>query len=129
MQKVVLIARILLGLIFVVFSANYVLDFMPPLEGSDEAMAYIGALAATGYLFPVMNIVLFASGALLLAGVWVPLALTLLAPIIVNIVLFHVVLDNAGLPLAIVLLALEIFLAWAYRDSFKGVLDMRAKPS
>jgi hypothetical protein len=48
---------------------------------------------------------------------------------VVNIVLFHVFLDPAGMPIAILVLVLEVFLAWGYRDSFKGVLDLRAKPS
>jgi hypothetical protein len=69
------------------------------------------------------------AGIFLLAGILVPLALTLLAPVVVNIVLFHVFLDPAGMPIAILVLVLEVFLAWGYRDSFKGVLDLRAKPS
>ncbi len=66
---------------------------------------------------------------MLLSGKYVPLGLTLLAPITVNIVLLHIFLDTAGLPMAIIILALHIFLAWAYRGSFKGVLDMNAQPS
>lgn len=128
MQKAVLVARILLGLVFVVFSANYVLHFIP-VEANDDAMAFMGALGATGYMWPVIKLVEFVSGALLLAGVFVPLALVLLAPIVVNIVLLHVFLDTAGLPVAILVLVLQVFLAWSYRDSFAGVLDMHAKPS
>jgi len=59
----------------------------------------------------------------------VPFALTILAPIVVVIVLFHVFLDPAGMPIAILILVLEVFLAWSYRDSFKGVLNPRAKPT
>ncbi len=128
MSKAVLIARILLGLIFVVFSANYVLHFIP-VEANDAAGAFMGALGATGYMWPVIKLIEFVSGAMLLAGFGVPLALVLLAPIVVNIVLLHVFLDTAGLPVAILVLALEAFLAWAYCDSWKGVLDFRAKTS
>ena len=128
MQKAVLIARILLGLVFVVFSVNYVLKFIDP-GGNEAAKAFMGALAVTGYMLPVIKIVEFVVGLCLLVGRYVPLALTLLAPITVNIVLFHIFLDTAGLPMAIVILVLHIFLAWAYRDSFKGVLDMGARPS
>ncbi|MCP4899326.1 MAG: DoxX family protein [bacterium] len=129
MDKVVLIARILLGLIFTVFSANYVLNFLPMPEMSEGAGQFMGALATTGYMFPVMKAVEFGAGLLLLSGVLVPLALTLLAPIIVNIVLFNVVLDIAGLPIGLLVLALELFLAWSYRGSFRGVLAMKVEPT
>ena len=128
MQKAVPVARILLGLVFVVFSVNYVLKFIP-IEANEAAGAFFGALGATGYMWPAIKIVEFVSGVLLLAGAYVPLALVLLAPIIVNIVLLHVFLDTAGLPVAILVLVLELFLAWSYRDAFQGVLAMRAKPS
>ena len=128
MQKAVLVARILLGLIFVVFSANYVLKFIP-IQANEAGGAFLGALGATGYMWPLIKIVEFVSGALLLAGAYVPLALVLLAPVVVNIVCYHVFLDTAGMPLTILILVLQVFLAWSYRDSFKGVLEMRAKPS
>ena len=64
----------------------------------------------------------------LLAGRFVPFALTILAPIVMNILFFHVFLDATGLSLALFITALEIFLAWAYRDSFTGVLAMNAQP-
>ena len=127
MQKAVLIARILLGLVFVVFSANYVLEFIDP--GPNEAAgAFMGALAATGYMFPVIKLVEFIVGVCLLVGRYVPFALTILAPITINIVLLHIFLDTAGLPIAIVILVLHVYLAWAYKSSFKGVCDMNAQP-
>jgi uncharacterized membrane protein YphA (DoxX/SURF4 family) len=130
MDKVILIARILLGLIFFVFGLNGFFHFMPiPPPATDAAGAFMGGLAGSGYFFPLLKIVETASGALLLAGFFVPLALTLLAPIIVNIFLYHVFLDSGNLVMAIVILVLECFLAWAYCDSYKGVLEARAKPS
>lgn len=129
MQKVVLVARLLLGLIFTVFGLNGFFNFLPPPEVNEAGGAFLGALAATGYMFPVIKLVETVGGILLLAGVFVPLALVLLAPIVVNIVLFHVVLDTAGLPIAILVLVLEVFLAWGYRGSFRGVLAMKAQPT
>jgi uncharacterized membrane protein YphA (DoxX/SURF4 family) len=128
MKFAVLGARIVLGLIFVVFSANYLLNFLPQPELPEAGGRFIGALVESGYVFPVIKVVEFVGGVLLLVGVLVPLALTLLAPVIVNIVLFHLFLDPASMGLGIVIVALEVFLAWAYRDSFKGVLELRAKP-
>jgi hypothetical protein len=58
----------------------------------------------------------------------VPLALVLLAPIVVSIVLFHGALHPEGMAMPILVLALELYLAWSYRDAFRGVLDARAQP-
>lgn len=124
------VARILLGLIFFVFGLNGFLNFMPAPEGMPErAMAFAGALAASGYMFPLIKGIEVLSGALLLAGRFVPLALVLLAPIIVNIVLFHVVLAPGGYGLLAALLVLELYLAWAYRDSFAPLLRSNARPT
>ena len=128
MQKAVLAARIVLGLIFLVFGANYFLHFIELPPPNEAAGAFMGALAATGYMFPLVKLVEIVGGILLLAGAYVPLALALLAPIVVNIFLLHALLDNGGLPLGVLVLVLEAYLAWAYRDSFKGMLDMRARP-
>jgi len=129
MKKVVMVARLLLGLIFTVFSLNFFVPFLPAPEMTEAAGSFFGALLASGYLVPVLKVTELAAGILLLGGILVPLALTLLAPVVVNIVLFHVFLDPAGMPIAILVLALEVFLAWGYRDSFKSVLNPRAKPN
>ena len=129
MQKVVMVARLLLGLVFTVFGLNVFVQFLPAPERSEAAGSFYGALLGSGYLVPLLGATKLTAGIFLLAGILVPLALTLLAPIVVNIVLFHVFLDPAGMPIAILVLVLEVFLAWGYRDSFKGVLNLRAKPS
>jgi putative oxidoreductase len=123
------VARILLGLIFTVFGLNFFFHFLPqpPLQG--PAGAFAGALLATGYFFYVLKVVEVLSGLALLAGRFVPLALTLLAPIAVHILFFHAFLARAGLPLAVVILVLEVFLAWSYRDAFRPMLNPSAKPS
>jgi putative oxidoreductase len=61
-------------------------------------------------------------GLLLLIGRFVPLGLTLLGPVIVNILLFHIFLDPSGLPMAIVVSALALFLLWRYRENFAGLV-------
>ena len=129
MQKVVMVARLLLGLVFTVFGLNVFVGFLPAPEMPEAAGSFYGALLGSGYLVPLLGATKLTAGIFLLAGILVPLALTLLAPVVVNIVLFHVFLDPAGMPIAIVVLVLEVFLAWGYRDSFKGVLDLRAKPN
>jgi uncharacterized membrane protein YphA (DoxX/SURF4 family) len=127
--KIVLAARILMGLVFFVFGLNFFLHFIPQPPPPPAAAAFAGAMFATGYLFVLVKVVEVACGALLLAGRFVPLALTLLAPIIVNIVFFHAFLAPAGIALPLVVLALEVFLAWSYRDVFRPMLAARAVPS
>jgi uncharacterized membrane protein YphA (DoxX/SURF4 family) len=128
-SKLVLAARVLLGLIFFVFGLNFFLNFIPPHPMPEAAGAFAGALFASGYLFVVLKVVEVASGLLLLAGRFVTLALALLAPIVVNIVLFHAFLAPSGLPLALLVLALEIFLAWSYRSAYRPMLAARVAPT
>lgn len=128
MSKAILGARIILGLIFTLFGINYFVPFLPQPELSEAAGAFFGGLAATGYMLPMVKITELVGGAMLLAGFFVPLALALLAPVVVNIVAFHLFLDLAGMPISILVLALEVFLAWAYRDAFAPMLDAKAKP-
>lgn len=121
MKVAAIIARVLLGLVFVVFGLNGFLHFIktPPMEGPSQA--FMGAMFTTGYL-NVICLLQIAGGALLLAGRYVPLGLTLLGPIIVNIVLFHVFMDRNGLPVALVVAALSLFLLWQNRSAFAGLL-------
>jgi hypothetical protein len=122
-------ARILLGLVFVVFAANYFHPFLPPPSAPipPEAMTFAGALAAS-HLLTFIKIIELGAGLALLANRAVPLAMTLLAPIIVGIVFFHLVLATGGLPIALFVLALELVLAWSYRSAFKPMLRVDAKP-
>ncbi len=121
MNIVIVAARILLGLIFVVFGLNGFLHFihMPPPAG-EAAKQFGTALATTGY-FNVVFFLQLVGGALLLLG-WVPLGLVILSPIIVNIVLFHGFMAPKGLPMAIVVSLLALFLIWSYWKNFAGLL-------
>lgn len=125
MNKLTLAARLLLGLLFLVFGLNGFLQFLPTPDVNAQAGAFLGALAQTGYTFPIIKGIEVVAGVALLAGFFVPLALILLAPIVVNIALFHIVLAENGYPMVIGILGLMFFLAWSYRASFAGVL--RAK--
>ncbi|MEM1183263.1 MAG: DoxX family membrane protein [Acidobacteriota bacterium] len=128
MDKAVLGARLLLGLIFTVFGINLWLGFLPQPELNEAAGAFFSALAAS-YLLTFVKVTEVIGGLLLLSGRCVPFALTILAPIVINILFFHIFLDLAGLPVAIFVTGLELFLAWAYRDSFAGVLSTNARPN
>lgn len=112
------VARVLLGLIFFVFGLNGFFGFLPQPELNAEAGAFIGALAATGYMFPLIKSIEVAAGALLLTNRVVPLALVLLAPIVVNIVAFHALLAPGGFGLIATILATGGYLAWHHWERF-----------
>jgi uncharacterized membrane protein YphA (DoxX/SURF4 family) len=124
------IARILLGLMFFVFGLNGFLHFIPePKTPMPEgAGAFAGALMKTAYMFPMIMGTQVLVGVLLLLNRFVPLALALIAPVIVNIIAFHIFLAPSGLAPGLVALLLELYLAWAYRNAFRPTLAMRAKP-
>ena len=117
-----LVVRFLLGAIFLVFGANKLLHFIPQPPLPPAALPFVTGLVASGYLITTLAIVEMIAGALLLAGRFVPLALTLLAPIVVNIALFHTVLAPAP-GMVVFLLAAELYLAWVYRDAFRALLQ------
>jgi uncharacterized membrane protein YphA (DoxX/SURF4 family) len=121
-------ARILLGLIFAVFGLNGFLHFLPQPPMSGPPAHFAMALVATGYMFPLIKGTEVIAGALLLSGRLVPLALTLLAPVIVNIVAFHAFLAPAGLGIPLLVVALEVFLARSYRSAFRPMLRVRVEP-
>jgi uncharacterized membrane protein YphA (DoxX/SURF4 family) len=124
-RKVPTIARIVLGLVFVVFGLNGLLHFLPQPPVPAAAGAFAGALAASGYFFPLLKVTEIAAGALLLAGVFVPFALTLLAPIIVNIVAFHLFLAPGNYGVVGLILAAELYLAWTHRAAFAPLFVRR----
>ncbi len=112
MKKMPLIARILLGLIFFVFGLNGFLNFIPTPPMPEKVVTFMTGLMATGYFFPVLKGTEVLCGALLLSGAFVPLALVVLAPIIVQITLFHSFMEPSGLPMVALIVALEAYLAF-----------------
>jgi uncharacterized membrane protein YphA (DoxX/SURF4 family) len=122
------IARILMGGMFFVFGLNGFLHFMPQPPMPEGPREFIGALMKTGYMIPMLFVTQTLVGALLLLNRFVPLALALIAPVIVNIILFHIFLAPSGIAMAIVVLVLELYLAWSYRGAYLPMLAARAKP-
>ena len=112
----------MLGLVFVVFGSNAFLHFipMPPMQG--HAGAFIGALINSGYIYPIAMLQVI-GGLLLLIGRFIPLGLTLLGPVIVNIMLYHIFRDPSGLPMACVISILALFLLWIYRFRFPAIFQ------
>src|ERR1700742_1882892 len=105
MKTTTVISRYLLGLIFAIFGLNGFLHFIPMPPPSGVAGQFMGALFVSHYLAPVFALQLI-GGSLLLINRYVPLALTLLGPVIANILLFHGLMAPEGLPLAVVVAVL-----------------------
>jgi len=119
-------ARLLLGGIFTVFGLNGFLGFLPMPPPDGAAAVFMGGLAASGYMFPLIKGTEVIVGLLLLSNRFVPLALTVLAPIVLNIVAFHLFLAPAGLAVPVVVTALGIYLAYTERAVFAPVLQARS---
>jgi putative oxidoreductase len=126
MKIATLIARILLGLLFLVFGLNGFLHFIPMPPPSGLAAQYMGVLSVSHYMVLVF-LVQVIGGALLLANRFVPLALILLGPVLVNILLFHSLMAPAGLPLALFATVLWSILFYSVRRAFAGVLVQRVQ--
>ena len=122
------IVRVLLGLMFLVFGLNGFLNFMPaPKDMPQEIMSVVGALMKAGYMTVVSGAEVLVA-VMLLTNRFVPLALALLAPIIVGIITFHIAMQPATIGPGIVVLAMELYLAWAYRGAFQSMLRARTTP-
>jgi putative oxidoreductase len=121
MKIVTLIARILLGLVFVVFGLNGFLNFLSlgPMP-TGLAGQFMGALFVSHYYW-VIAALQVVGGVLLLVNRFVPLALVLLGPVIVNILCYHVFLNHAGAPPAIVVTILWFIVFYWNRQHFSGI--------
>jgi putative oxidoreductase len=126
MKTTRLIARNLLGLIFLVFGLNGFLHFIPTPPPAGIAGQFMGAVFVSHFLVPVF-LLQVAGGALLLANRFIPLALVLLGPVIVNILMFHAFMAPEGLPMAVVVTALWATVFFGVRQAFAGIWAAKAQ--
>jgi putative oxidoreductase len=119
-----LIARLLLGLIFLVFGLNGFLHFIPMPPPTGVALQFFMAMIATHYWVVIFGVQVV-GGVLLLVNRFVPLALMLLGPVIVNIFFFHMFMAPAGLPLAIVVVVLWVLLAVRNKQYLSSIFVQR----
>ncbi|MGA8939904.1 MAG: DoxX family protein [Acidobacteriaceae bacterium] len=120
MKYVLLVSRLLLGLILLVLGANNILHFLHAAPPTGDALTWFGIMATHGWI-SVAGVIMIISGLLLLVGRFVPLALTLFAPILVNILLYHALLWPHGYIPAIIATLLELILLIAYHRSFASL--------
>lgn len=121
MDKLTLVVRVLFGLIFFVFGLNYFFNFFPktpPLQGPAEE--YISVLMKSPYFFPLLKVCEVVCGLAILSGYFVPLALVIITPVVVQIFLFHIFLAPP-VGLGVFLFVSNAYLGWAYRDYFAGL--------
>ncbi len=126
MKIAVLVARILLGLVFLVFGLNGFLNFLhapiPP-GPAGQFMTLLGPTIYMQFVFLVQVV----GGLLLLSGQFIPLALILLGPVIVNILLFHIALQPAGLPPGLLAAVLWFIIFFGVRRAFAGVFAQKVE--
>ena len=125
MNKIPMVLRLLLGLVYVAFGLNFFLQFFPAPPASVEGGALLKAFFASGYLFPLIKITEVTGGLMLLSGFFVPLGLILLAPVTVNILCFHLFLDPGNLPFAAGMAVFHVLLLFFHRASYKPLLKAR----
>ena len=126
MRAISAIARYLAGVVFLVFGLNGFLNFIPLPPPAGIAGQFMGALYASHYLWVIFAFQLVA-GVLLLANRYVPLALAMLAPVIVNILSFHVFMAPSGFPLALFVAALWAMIVVDVRPAFAGLFQSRSQ--
>lgn len=114
-----------MGLLFLFASITVLFNLFPQPELTGRVKVFMDGVAATGYLLTLIKVTELLCGIAFVIGRFVPLATIVIAPIIVNIFLFHVFVDTSGLPVAIFLVLANIFLAYAYWDKFKPLLEAK----
>jgi putative oxidoreductase len=128
-SKLVTAARLVLGLIFLLSGVNHVIALvgLPPMTGATAL--FIEGLRQSGYFFPLLGMVEVIAGLMLLSMRMVPLALTVVAPIALNVALFHAVLAREAMPVVVLIVGAGIVLARHHRQAFAGLLRPHAAPA
>ncbi|MDM7921313.1 MAG: hypothetical protein QUS14_03355 [Pyrinomonadaceae bacterium] len=125
MKIAMIIVRTLTGLLFLFASLTYFLNLITPPEMSGPIKTFNEGLAASGYFFTLLKVTELVCAILLLAGRFVPFALVVLSPIVVNIFMVHLLLDRSGLPVAVFLVAAFVFLGLYYWKNFEPLFADR----
>ena len=125
MKIAVTIIRILMGLMFLFASVAYFLNLFdePVMTGSIKV--FNDGIKASIYLMPLVKVFELLCAIAFISGFFVPLAAVVIFPITVNILMFHAFLDAKGLPMAIILIAANLFIAYYYRNKYKSILTAR----
>lgn len=123
-KKLILIVRVLFGIMLLVFGSFSFMNLPVPDFYSGKARDFLLAMSATGYLTYAVGIIFIIVGLLFVIGRFVALGTVLLAPVIVNILLFHIFLDFKSIfPLPLVFAILELFVAYSVREKYRALFE------
>lgn len=123
-SKILLVVRIIFAVFLLFFGSNKLLHFFdPPPPPSADAIGYWTALGHLTYTMTVVAIVEIAAGLSLILNKYAALMMLILMSVSINAVLYHIGLDAENVMMAVVLLALNIFMLYNYRESYKGILS------
>lgn len=111
--------RWILGLILLIFGANKLFRFIQFEHANSTAAHFMEELGATGYILPVLGFIEVGVALLLMFKKWVPLSLIILFPVTLNILLYHLFLEQSGLWLAILVLILNVGLMYQYKTAYR----------
>lgn len=129
MKVAVIIARLLFGGLFLWSGLNHFFEFTDPPKPAPETADFWAGLVGSDYFMPLLKWTELICGAAIAVGVFVPLALIVIAPVVVNILAYHLFLDTSGTAVAVAVVVLQLFLFYVYRKHFLGVLNPFAYPS
>jgi putative oxidoreductase len=125
MKIAMIIVRTLMGLLFIFAAVVVLFNLVPKPELTGAVKTFNEGMDAAPYFITVIKLTELICGIAFVVGRYVPLATVVIAPVIVQIFLFHLFLDRSGLPVAIFLVAANIFVAWYYRDSYRELLKAK----
>jgi uncharacterized membrane protein YphA (DoxX/SURF4 family) len=125
MKIALIIVRTLMGLLFLFASIAVLFRLVPQPELTGDVKIFNDGMAASVYLMPLVKVIELLCGIAFVSGRFVPLATVIIAPIVVNILLFHAFLAPEGLPVAIFLFLGNLFLAYAYRKNYEPLLAVK----
>jgi putative oxidoreductase len=125
MKIAMIIVRTLMGLLFLFASIVVLFNLMAKPEMTGTAKTFTEGLESVGYFMPLLKVTELLCGLAFVTGRFVPLATVVIAPIIVNIFCYHAFVDTSGLPVAILLVLANAFVAYYYRGSYAGLLKAR----
>ncbi len=122
MKLAVIVVRTLMGLLFLFASSAFLFKLVPQPELAGNVKLFMDGVNATGYLMPFIKITELVCGLAFVTGFFVPLASVVIAPIILNIFLFHLFVDTSGLVMGSALVLSNIFLGYAHWNKFRPML-------
>lgn len=125
MKIAVIIVRVLMGLLYLFASIVVLFKIAPQPELTGTTKIFMDGVNASGYLLPLIKITELICGISFVTGYFVPLATIVIAPITLNILLFHIFVDTAGLPVAIFLLLANLFVAFANIEKYQPILEAK----